>query len=223
MPKTADTADVRQLVDQGAQLVEVLPEVPYAEAHLPGALNIPLAAVPERAPFELDPGRPVVVYCYDHECDLSARGAHLLEAIGFPDVYDYVVSKAAWLADGLPVEGTKQASKRAGAIARPAPTCDLVDTIGDMVGRFSDDFELCVVVDKAGVVLGVVRKDVVGLPPATPLLHVMQAAPPSVRPSISAAELAASMADDDRDYVLVTHLDGVLIGIIERADLYGQR
>ena len=167
--KTADTSDVRQLAEQGAQLVEVLPESSYSEEHLPGALNIPLAAIPERAPVELDPGRPVVVYCYDHECDLSARGAHLLDALGFAEVYDYVASKTAWLAHGLPVEGTKRASKRAGAIARRVPTCDLVDTVGDLVGRFSDEFGLCVVVDEAGVVLGVVRKDVAGLPPVCPL------------------------------------------------------
>src|SRR5688572_9755875 len=37
----------------------------------------------ERARAELDPQRPVVVYCYDTQCDLSARGAALLEAFGF--------------------------------------------------------------------------------------------------------------------------------------------
>ena len=33
---------VRELVDEGAQLVEVLPHGEYEEQHLPGAINIPL-------------------------------------------------------------------------------------------------------------------------------------------------------------------------------------
>jgi rhodanese-related sulfurtransferase len=31
---------LRELLDAGAQLVEVLPEREYAEEHLPGAINI---------------------------------------------------------------------------------------------------------------------------------------------------------------------------------------
>ena len=33
---------LRELLDDDAQLVEVLPEGEYAEEHLPGAINIPL-------------------------------------------------------------------------------------------------------------------------------------------------------------------------------------
>jgi hypothetical protein len=33
---------LRRLLDQGAQLVEVLPAQEYTEIHLPGAVNIPL-------------------------------------------------------------------------------------------------------------------------------------------------------------------------------------
>ena len=50
----------------------------------------------------------------------------------------------------------------------------------------------------------------------------MQPAPPTVRPSITAAELAQSMDKDHRTYVLVSLLDGTLLGIIQREDLYGQ-
>jgi CBS domain-containing protein len=50
----------------------------------------------------------------------------------------------------------------------------------------------------------------------------MLTAPPSVRPSITAAELAKSMDEDGRRWVLVTHLDGVLVGVVHREDLDGQ-
>ena len=62
-----DRDGVRRLVAEGAQLVEVLPVGEYEDEHLPGAVNIPLKELAARAPRELDPGRPVVVYCYDYQ------------------------------------------------------------------------------------------------------------------------------------------------------------
>jgi rhodanese-related sulfurtransferase len=52
-------------LDGGAQLVEVLPAAEYLEEHLPGAVNIPLRDVSATGVKSLDPGRPVVVYCWD--------------------------------------------------------------------------------------------------------------------------------------------------------------
>lgn len=49
----------------GAQLVEVLPEAEYLSEHLPGAISLPLRDLtPDRA-RQLDPTRPVIVYCWD--------------------------------------------------------------------------------------------------------------------------------------------------------------
>jgi rhodanese-related sulfurtransferase len=56
---------LQELIDQGAQVVEVLPEDDYAPAHLPGAINLPLRRLDEHATTTLDRGRPVVVYCWD--------------------------------------------------------------------------------------------------------------------------------------------------------------
>jgi rhodanese-related sulfurtransferase len=49
----------------GAQLVEVLSEKQYRKVHLPGAINIPLAAINPDTISVLKRDRPVVVYCYD--------------------------------------------------------------------------------------------------------------------------------------------------------------
>jgi rhodanese-related sulfurtransferase len=65
VPRDIDRQQVQQLVDQGAQLVEVLPPEEYEEWHLPGAINIPLRRIDEEARQKLDPGRPVIVYCWD--------------------------------------------------------------------------------------------------------------------------------------------------------------
>lgn len=66
MARTVDLGDLRELVDRGAQLVEVLPREEYEELHLPGALQLPLKELEaERAGALLDRARAVVVYCWD--------------------------------------------------------------------------------------------------------------------------------------------------------------
>ena len=58
--------EVRRLVDEGAQVVEVLERQQYRLAHLPGAVHIPAWELTRDRAKELDPGRPVVVYCFDN-------------------------------------------------------------------------------------------------------------------------------------------------------------
>jgi rhodanese-related sulfurtransferase len=62
---TVDLDGLRRLLAGGAQLVEVLPREEYEELHLPGAINIPLKQLTAEAAKRLDPGRDVVVYCWD--------------------------------------------------------------------------------------------------------------------------------------------------------------
>ncbi|HEV2771276.1 MAG TPA: rhodanese-like domain-containing protein [Thermoleophilaceae bacterium] len=56
--------DVRRLLADGAQLVEVLPEAEYDELHLAGARNLPLKRLGAQTTADLEPGRPVIVYCH---------------------------------------------------------------------------------------------------------------------------------------------------------------
>jgi rhodanese-related sulfurtransferase len=66
MPGRVEVDGLRQLLADGAQLVEVLPADEYAEEHLPGAVNIPLKELDRRTTAGLDRGRPLVVYCWDY-------------------------------------------------------------------------------------------------------------------------------------------------------------
>ncbi|HEV8044982.1 MAG TPA: rhodanese-like domain-containing protein [Rubrobacter sp.] len=66
MPKDAFRDDVLRLVEEGAQLVEVLPREDYEEGHLPGAVNIPLKELDRESAARLRREEPVVVYCYDY-------------------------------------------------------------------------------------------------------------------------------------------------------------
>ena len=65
MPHNADLAQVKRLLDEGVQLVEVLPATSYAEVHVPGAINIPLKELDAESAAQLDRSRPVAVYCHD--------------------------------------------------------------------------------------------------------------------------------------------------------------
>ena len=65
---TLDLAGLRALLAaerDGVQLVEVLGAEEYEWAHLPGAIDVPLRAIGDKVPEEIDAARPVVVYCHD--------------------------------------------------------------------------------------------------------------------------------------------------------------
>ena len=63
--KVFSVAQVKQLLDQGAQLVDVLGEDEFQHDHLPGAINIPLKRLDASTAARLDRDRPVLVYCDD--------------------------------------------------------------------------------------------------------------------------------------------------------------
>jgi len=63
--KRIDVDRARRLMDRGAQLIDVLPERVYRQAHLPGAINRPLQTMDRDAVSDLDTDRAVVVYCFD--------------------------------------------------------------------------------------------------------------------------------------------------------------
>lgn len=62
---SVDLPGLRRLIEDGAQLVEVLPEHEYGEQHLPGAVNMPLKELDATSATALDRGRPIAVYCWD--------------------------------------------------------------------------------------------------------------------------------------------------------------
>jgi rhodanese-related sulfurtransferase len=65
VPESVTREHVQRLLAARAQLVETLPREEYDELHIAGAVNIPLREIGERALAELDPSRPVIVYCQD--------------------------------------------------------------------------------------------------------------------------------------------------------------
>jgi rhodanese-related sulfurtransferase len=66
MPTRIEIDRLRELLDSGAQLVEVLPAEEFADEHLPGAINVPLKELDARSTATLDRSNPIVVYCWDY-------------------------------------------------------------------------------------------------------------------------------------------------------------
>lgn len=66
-PTEIDSKQVRAMAQAGAQIVEVLSKEQYEHAHLPGAINIPLANLDRRTAQVLKESEPVIVYCYDYQ------------------------------------------------------------------------------------------------------------------------------------------------------------
>lgn len=92
---------VSRLQDGLVTVLDVRPEDEFALGHLPGALNIPLAALEQRL-AELPADREVVAYCRGPYCVLSFEAVSALRARG------YLVRRLEdgypeWKAAGLPV------------------------------------------------------------------------------------------------------------------------
>jgi rhodanese-related sulfurtransferase len=66
VPGQAFREEVRELLDGGARLVEVLPREEYEEEHIAGAINIPLKELDRETTAGLEPEAPVIVFCHDY-------------------------------------------------------------------------------------------------------------------------------------------------------------
>ena len=78
-------ADAQELVDTGAQLVDVRSTREFAGGHIRGAKNLPVGDLEGRI-RELRKDQPVVVYCASGV--RSASAAQVLSAHGFTEVHD---------------------------------------------------------------------------------------------------------------------------------------
>ena len=214
-----DTAALQRALTGGdVQLVEVLPAEDYEEEHLPGARNVPLA---ELDAADLDPSRPTVVYGFDLQDDRAHRAAARLERKGFDDVRVYAAGKVAWLAEGLTSEGHRRPEQRVASIARTegVPTLPGDATLADAASAFAGTADVAVVLDPEGVVLGVLRRETLGLAASTPVADVLQPGPSTFRPSMTITELVDYFRSSDETRAIVSTAGGRWLGLIRREDV----
>jgi len=108
-----DPAGLEKLLGaRGPQIVDVRNPDEWSKGHLPGAIHIPLAALPDKLD-ELDRSTPFVLHCKGG--GRSAIAASFLQSRGIANVSNLTGGYEAWVAAGFETEsGKKQPSKKAG-------------------------------------------------------------------------------------------------------------
>lgn len=94
---------LERLHDDAVTLLDVRSPEEFAQGHLPGAINIPLAEL-ERRLGELPVEQEIVAYCRGAYCVLSHEAATALQGHGFK-VRRLVSGFEEWQAAGLDIEG----------------------------------------------------------------------------------------------------------------------
>ncbi|HEV7769887.1 MAG TPA: rhodanese-like domain-containing protein [Solirubrobacterales bacterium] len=98
--KEVSRDEAQKLIDEGAQMIDVRAEHEWAAGRIPGATHLPLAELSERV-AEVDPERPVVIYCRGGTRSTMAAAA-LAEA-GY-DAAKLSEGIVGWSEAGLPVD-----------------------------------------------------------------------------------------------------------------------
>jgi rhodanese-related sulfurtransferase len=100
---TAEELAEKIQFSQAPLILDVRSEEEYAEGHIPGALNIPHAELPDRL-SEIDAAKTdaIVVHCRSgHRAGIAEK--ILIEA-GYSDVRDLAGHMNAWKSGGHPIE-----------------------------------------------------------------------------------------------------------------------
>jgi rhodanese-related sulfurtransferase len=98
--RSVSVAELKALVEQGAQVVDVREPWEYAEGHVPGARLVPLAEVPTLV-GQLPEGEPVYLVCAVGA--RSGRAAQFLAQHGVEAV-NVLGGTGEWAAAGYPLE-----------------------------------------------------------------------------------------------------------------------
>ncbi len=102
---TITRADLNAAIDAGTvTVVDALPAAPYANRHLPGAVNLPIEQIAEVAGVLPDKDAAIVTYSTDAACERGPGLAEALAAAGYTNVRNYADGIADWAAAGLPLE-----------------------------------------------------------------------------------------------------------------------
>ncbi|MEV7414081.1 rhodanese-like domain-containing protein [Streptomyces sp. NPDC089919] len=121
----ADVSDVAAAFKAGGDLGFVLVDSRSTEswdqAHVPGAIHLPTALIPEQAERLLDKSVPVVTYCWGPGCNGGTRSALALAELGF-QVKEMLGGIEYWIREGFEVETWQGREQRTEADPLTAPT-----------------------------------------------------------------------------------------------------
>jgi rhodanese-related sulfurtransferase len=98
-----DAKDVKAMMDTGGVLVVFpLSPIEFADQHISGSVNIPLAKLAENLPA--DKSQKLVFYCLGVKCTASWRAAKQAAALGYQNVFAFREGLPAWVEAGYPTE-----------------------------------------------------------------------------------------------------------------------
>jgi rhodanese-related sulfurtransferase len=106
--KSITKEELQEMIETGEDfyLVNVLNEKNFAEAHIPGSLNIPLHSNDFEKVFKrLIPhiDAKIVVYCWSFECQTGPNAAKKLVELGYTNICDYSGGVMDWKEADLPL------------------------------------------------------------------------------------------------------------------------
>lgn len=108
LPEHVEEAAVAQITGNPAYLIlDVRPDLFFADGHLPGALNLPRDKMDTLYPAlksRLAEARGVVVYCAGRHCDEAEAMIAALKRLGHTNLSLYAGGWAEWSARGRPME-----------------------------------------------------------------------------------------------------------------------
>jgi len=96
---------LQRLQDPWLSLVDVLPQESYVEAHIPGAISLPLTEIRVNGRSVLrDLNREIVVYCSGPDSTLSVEAMTVLKELGYRNVRRFEGGLNGWRENGGTVE-----------------------------------------------------------------------------------------------------------------------
>jgi rhodanese-related sulfurtransferase len=112
----ADVSDVAAALaadaDPGFVVVDSRSTESWNQGHIPGAVHLPTALIPERAGQLLDTSVPVVTYCWGPGCNGATRAALALAELGH-QVKEMLGGFEYWVREGFAYETTQGRERRA--------------------------------------------------------------------------------------------------------------
>jgi rhodanese-related sulfurtransferase len=214
-----DAVEANELIRDGITVIDVLPASIFRQEHLPGAVNIPLETFEPGQLDRFERADPLIVYCFDQHCDLSARATARFDRLGFEQVNDLIGGRAAWTALGLPTEGEVGDRRRISHHLSPVASVPVDATI-DSVAELGSQQLPVALLDEHGILLGALDPAALGLPGDTRVEDAMVPAPGTIRPELRVDEVVAQLRRDGLEHVFVTSVDGVLLGRVVVEELH---
>ncbi|WP_374977834.1 rhodanese-like domain-containing protein [Microbacterium trichothecenolyticum] len=100
-----DSSDVYAAQKAGERfvLVDVRGGEAWGQGRIRGAIHMPYREIADRAPREIDPSIPVVVYCWSPGCNAGAKGAVEFAKLGYA-VKEMIGGYEYWVREGQPTE-----------------------------------------------------------------------------------------------------------------------